>query len=127
MLANINNIKIEHSSGGQAVYPGSFTKQESGNRAHSPMIQNNDSGSASPGDSTDDQDLSGEDSNPVAHVHVPHLKESLKYIRAVANVSLDDGHLSEEVVACLHNPPQCVLEINDPHELYSLKQFLATQ
>jgi hypothetical protein len=52
-----------------------------------------------------EEDLAGEYSNPVAHVHVPHLKESLEYIHAVANASLDDRHLSEEVVARLCNPP----------------------
>ncbi|KAF8522683.1 hypothetical protein JB92DRAFT_2674762, partial [Gautieria morchelliformis] len=49
------------------------------------------------------------------------------YIHAVETASLDNGDLSEDVVDRIRNPPQSTLNISDPNDVYSLKQFLAAQ
>ncbi|KAF8583438.1 hypothetical protein K439DRAFT_1647251 [Ramaria rubella] len=53
-----------------------------------------------------------------------HLIQSWNFIKALENASLDNGNLSDEQ---LKNPPQEVFCVNDPNELYSLKQYLAVQ
>jgi hypothetical protein len=53
-----------------------------------------------------------------------HVRDSIK---AVENACLDNGDLSADVVAQIRSPPQDILTIEDPSELYSLKQYLAAQ
>ncbi|KAF8475454.1 hypothetical protein JB92DRAFT_3134520 [Gautieria morchelliformis] len=57
---------------------------------------------------------------------VEELKLSLDFIHALQNASLNDGGLSEEALHRLRNPPQHILEIDDPAELLSLRHFLGT-
>ncbi|KAF8584056.1 hypothetical protein K439DRAFT_1647026 [Ramaria rubella] len=56
-----------------------------------------------------------------------HLIQSQNFIRVLENTLLNNGDLSEEQLEHLHNPPQEVFFVNDPNELYSLKQYLAAQ
>ena len=57
---------------------------------------------------------------------VDELRTSIYFIKALRCASLDNGDLTEDALARLRHP-QHVLEIEDPNELYSLKQYLATQ
>jgi len=57
---------------------------------------------------------------------VDELRASIDFIKALRCASLDKGALTKDALARLHHP-QHVLEIEDPNELYSLKQYLATQ
>jgi len=74
----------------------------------------------------------------IAHAHiedlldnfVPNIDElriALKFVRAIKFASLNNGDLTPAIVMQLNNPLQEILQITDPNELYSLKQYLATQ
>ncbi|KAF8573643.1 hypothetical protein K439DRAFT_1229992, partial [Ramaria rubella] len=58
---------------------------------------------------------------------VESLKTVQDFIHAPQDASLDNGDLEEEALFRLCNPPEHELEIEDPDEIFSLEQFLATQ
>ena len=58
---------------------------------------------------------------------VKKLKLSCQFVDAVARATLNNSGLSDEVLLRLRDPPQHLLKIDDPSELYSLKQYLASQ
>ena len=58
---------------------------------------------------------------------VDELRTSIDFVKALRCASLNNDDLTEDALARLRHPPQHVLEIQDPNELYSLKQYLATQ
>ena len=57
---------------------------------------------------------------------VEDLEDSLAWIKALEDASLDNGHLSAEVLQRLRNPPQHKFHFDDADEFYSIKQFIAT-
>jgi hypothetical protein len=58
---------------------------------------------------------------------VDELKTSVEFIRALESASLDRGNLDAEALTRLWNPPEHVLEVSDPNDLFSLEQYLMTQ
>jgi hypothetical protein len=62
------------------------------------------------------------DMNP----NVNELKTAVWFVNALQNVSLDNGGLDADALARLQSPPQRTFTIDDPSELFSLRQF-ATQ
>lgn len=53
------------------------------------------------------------------------LRDSIKFIQALRNATLDNGDLDKEIVERIWNPPSEPPDIHDPDEYFSLKQFLA--
>jgi hypothetical protein len=51
----------------------------------------------------------------------------LEFIKSLKDASLKNGDLTAAALHQIHNPPEHVLDIDNDDELYSLKQFLATQ
>jgi hypothetical protein len=76
--------------------------------------------------SSSTSDIANDYWQPEVEPVVDELKSSLDFIHALQNASLDDGGLSEEALRRLRNPPQHILEIDDPVELLSLRHFLGT-
>ncbi|KAF8521819.1 hypothetical protein JB92DRAFT_3141125 [Gautieria morchelliformis] len=66
-------------------------------------------------------------SDPNFTPNVEELQDSLNFIRALRNASLDNGDLSEHYLIRLRNPPTHELRVDNPDELYSLKQYIASE
>jgi hypothetical protein len=58
---------------------------------------------------------------------VDELIHARDFIKVVEYACLDNGDLSTDVMAQIRSPPQDILTIEDPSELYSLKQYLVAQ
>jgi hypothetical protein len=138
-LTAVSQIDLMSTDDDLAPDPGSFfTESQDKSGVQSPLGQSSDPG-------TDANDSLGDDSqrgtpipddglamtdflfDPDFEPNVDELRDSLNFVRALRNASLENGDLSAHFLERLHNPPTCELKVDDLDELYSLKQFLATE
>lgn len=66
-----------------------------------------------------------EDTEPLIHSRIEHIRISQQFIEEISNATLDNGKLDKDALARLRNPDQGPVDISDPDTRLSLDLFMA--